>query len=106
MKHVDKVCFVSTVFTTVENDKSIKTALDSPKRNDSCIKVRPHADYGRIVESNSGGNDKRRNEKTEDHSFKKDFTDQPACPKYPELCTNAKRVTNQKQTEHSRKTET
>ena len=33
---------MSPVVITVKNDKSVKTALDSRKLNDSCIKVRPH----------------------------------------------------------------
>ena len=39
---VDGDCFVSPVVITVKNDKSVKTALDSRKLNDSCIKMRPH----------------------------------------------------------------
>ena len=39
---VDGDCFVSPVVFTVKGDKSVKIALDSPKLNDSCIKMRPH----------------------------------------------------------------
>ena len=42
VKHVDEDCFVSPVVNTVENDKSVKNALDSRNLNDSCIKIRPH----------------------------------------------------------------
>ena len=42
LKHVDEDCFVSPEEITVENDKSVKIALDSRKLNDSHIKVRPH----------------------------------------------------------------
>ena len=39
---VDEDCFVSPVVITLKSDKSVKKALDSPKLNDSCIKMRPH----------------------------------------------------------------
>ena len=41
VKHVDEDCFVSPVVNTVKTDKSVKTALDSRKLKDSCIKIRP-----------------------------------------------------------------
>ena len=45
VKQIDEDCFVSPVVITVKNDKSVKSALDSRKLNDSCIKVRPHMRY-------------------------------------------------------------
>ena len=42
VNHVDEDCFVSPVVITLKNDKPVKTALDSRKLNDSCIKVCPH----------------------------------------------------------------
>ena len=45
VKQIDEDCFVSPVVITVKNDKSVKSALDSQKLNDSCIKVRPHMRY-------------------------------------------------------------
>ena len=40
--NVDEDCFVFLVVITGKSDKSVKTALDSRKLNDSFIKVRPH----------------------------------------------------------------
>ena len=42
IKDVDEDCFVSPVVITVKSDKSVKIALDAPKLNDSCVKMRPH----------------------------------------------------------------
>ena len=42
INYVDEDCFVSPVVITVKSNKSVKTALDSRKLNDSCIKMRPH----------------------------------------------------------------
>ena len=61
---VDEDCFVSPVVITVKSDKSVKIALDSRKLNDSCIKMRPHYQFGRITEPNIGGNNTRQNSKT------------------------------------------
>ena len=41
-KQSEIYCFVSPVVITVENDKSVKNALDPRKLNDSCINKRPH----------------------------------------------------------------
>ena len=42
MQNVEKDCFVFPVVLTVKKDESVKTALDSRKLNNSCIKMRPH----------------------------------------------------------------
>ena len=42
LETIEEDCFVSPVVITVKKDKSVKTALDARKLNDSCIKKRPH----------------------------------------------------------------
>ena len=41
-RDVDGYCFISLVAIKVENDGSVKIALDFRKLKDSCIEIRPH----------------------------------------------------------------
>ena len=42
LETIEEDCFVSPVVITVKKDKTVKTAQDARKLNDSCVKKRPH----------------------------------------------------------------